>query len=378
MSYGFRLFTFKLVKGVQGQRKQPFQACGADGKTHAADHLVRLLRLLEGYQNLSKMPPVRAAQGDVLDPIDVHTVIPDTELQRGDPKVRWLTSEISASRLVSVTFRYGTVGREEIAMSSSGPDSDIKGKAPAQEYRADFYFPAEGEVGILALEAIDNTNPIRVLTQWLTRAAIEVRDQDTVSTGVEGDVWRLSFNPLADYPKLRTMILRSPGSEIRLFKHEVSGEGVRTTQVTKVKVEAKITEEAERELAVDWATTLYERAHAKFLKGKPRRKRGAAAPTKEELAAAETAALEEKRGLVAELENIVDSVSGLGFDDGVLVLRDENNTVTKIGPDRLDDVFVYRITENIRPDEVQWRQAVERVIVDQRTALNTEIVLGET
>lgn len=376
MSHGFRLFTFKLVAGTSGSAPLDFATALAD--QHAADHLVATGKSLIDLGTLSRMPALRRSAGEDWDAIELHHV-PDAELTVGDPKVRWLEADGDTTK-VSMTFKYGVVSRHQFAMASTGADVDIKGKAPLQDLRADFFFPKSGRVGILALESIDRVNAVKVLHHWLARAAIQRRGQ------TNDVVHKFSFSPLPDYARLKQMIEGSDKSVIRLKKYEITGSGVNTSRRVKLDLESKVTTDDEAESVLEWATGLYEDAAEKFrkrAKEKPRRSKIVAAPeppiesaTEAEQTADETLPVPTKAKAVAELEEIVgNSVSGVGFDDGIVVLRDENGIATKVGPHKLDDVFIYPITNELVPDPVVWTRAVESQIMGMTKALEIEIQL---
>lgn len=369
MTHGFRLFTFKVVQGAGGST--PLDLSGDFAGMTVIEHLTDLVDLLKPFGALSRMPPLRRSEGEDWDPITLHQV-PDKDLATGDVKARWRGAEVDGKK-VTIRFDYGAVGRHKIAMASSGPDADILGKAPAQPYRATFYFPNHGKVGILALESIDRINASKILHNWLARAAIEVRPKR------DNTIYKFSFAPVPDYARLKDLINTSEKSVIRLRKHEVTGSGISKSEQLKIQLESKVTADDEAEQLNTWAKGLFDAAQEKFnarSEKKPRRKRARTVATADaDVATAETAlTISAKAVAVAELEEIVGhSVSGIGFDDGVLILRDERNGTTKIGPSRLDEVFIYPVTNELVPDDVEWERAVETQISGMLTALGIEI-----
>lgn len=179
MGYGFRLYNVRLVKGIGGSKEVPFEECGMTGADHLSVWVGRLLTELESHETLTGMPRLRLGVGDVRLPIDHHAALAPT---RGDPQIRWRKHSIAGPQKITFEVQYGTVGRFDWAIAQkASDDADISKKSAAHVFRGILCLPKKGTLGVLALEAVDNSSPNEIVHHWLARAAIHEYDKDVVA-----------------------------------------------------------------------------------------------------------------------------------------------------------------------------------------------------
>ncbi len=360
MAYGFRLYSVRMVKGVMGSKPVPFEQCGPDGKGHLSDWIDRVLTELEGHETLTKMPALRIGQGTKRPTIGSHfSVSPE----RGDPQVRWRTHTTKPTK-VTFEIQYGTVGRFAVAMAQKAKDdADISDKAASHVFRGILYLPLKGQVGVLALESIDNATPVDVVHSWLARASIHVFEEDeaevaamnaTQAAGLSPAIFKINFKQIANLPRLQKMVKKSNTAELVLRKLEISGSGKPTKE--KIKLVNKVTTKGERTKLTKWAADVVSRS-----------------------ADGSTAAQKKKAALV-ELEAIVDTTSGgsvgpMGFNEGHVVV-DDGTGRKKIGPSHLDQFFVYPIAGDLQPSDKKFEQEVAKEVVELRKLLGTKLDLS--
>ena len=358
MAYGFRLYSVRMVKGVMGSKPVPFEQCGADGKGHLSDWLERVLTELETHETLTKMPVLRVGQGATRPSIGSHSSVAP---ERGDPQVRWRSHTTKPTKIL-FEIQYGTVGRFAVAMAQKAKDdADISDKAASHVFRGILYLPLKGEIGVLALESIDNSTPVDIVHSWLARAAIHVFEKDEVdvaamsptqAAGLSPAIFKINFKQIANLPRLKKMVKKSNTTELVLRKMEISGSGKPTKE--KIKLVNKVTTKGERAKLADWAADVVNRSSDDG-----------------------STALQKKKASLVELEAIVDTssggnVGGMGFNEGHVVVNDGTGR-KKIGPDHLDQFFVYPINGDLQPSDTKFEREVAKEVVELKKLLGAKL-----
>lgn len=338
MTYGFRLFSLSVAKNLTGWKPIEVTRTGDDHDDHYVDHLDEVLDTLEDLGTLTGMPRLRAAEaGGEVEPISEYQ---EDHAVRGDPRIRFADHEASGNNMLFTAW-YGNVGTHPIAMGvDPDDDDDILGKSPGHPYRCAVLLPQSGTKGVLAVESIDKSHPSPVVVSWLARGS----HQRAQLMGGDTDVWRPVVRAVRDLPRLRQMIMHAEDAKVRLTKKIVSGSGRRGRR--KLLVEFAITTRTERDDVFQWARHYLGMADD-GLQG---------------------------NGIVELAEVVDDSMAGLGFTDGSIVVTDPEGT-KKIGPNHLDEIFEYPVAEDIRPDDDEWLWEVKDVVAGMQTYLEVDLDL---
>lgn len=350
-SYGFRLYTVKLVAGFGKAKPIEFDKCGKDQAQHVGTWMRRAFATLEGYGPLTKMPQQRHAEGDVLPLISSY----EQDGDRDDPRTNFHSHTASPTTRIRFEFNYGRVGRFPYAFGrTEADDIPLKDHATGHRYRGLLYLPKAGTNGVLALESIPSSaHPVESLNAWLARAAADVAAEDAAAIealpveqldGLAALPYKLNFTQFANLARLEKMIKESADAELVLRKTVISSSGKAKTE--KLKLVHHIETKGERAAAVGVAHKLY----GKIVN-----------------ADGETAGLAELEGLAPG------DVSGFEFNDGYIKLDDGSGGSKKIGVDKVDKYFEYSIGSSVRPSSTKWEQAVAKEVVSLQGFLKVEL-----
>jgi hypothetical protein len=334
VGYGFRLFKVFPAKGPAGYTPIPVEISGDAGTQHYQDHVAECLDLLISWSTLTGAPALKpSAQLKVKE----HRQANGT---KGDPRIRFLSHELTDEGHRLFKLEYGRVGRFPKALAvKKSQDAHIHGLATGHPYRCLLMLPATGTTGLMAVEDVDSNTTARIVPNWLSRAS-HYR-QKKAPADQQARAIRLVARQVKDLPRLREMIGTAEHASLRLTKKTVSGSSKRKT--TKVKLEYKLDTKADRDEATGWA---------------------------EQFAGLGDGNLQGDG--VAEMTEIVDgSLETVGFTDAVVVLQGDDGT-KKLGANKLDDLFVYPLGED-RLEDQDWAVAVLSVVDGMQSWLEVDV-----
>lgn len=301
MSYGFRLFTFKVHEGMK-RSPTPFEFCGADGKTHYLDIAQGLLTALRD-RRLSGEPP---RDGD------------DPGMAPGAGDVALRVHEITrVENTLRLSVYSGRHGNFPIAMGEAADeDIDIADRAASRPYRIVLTLPRQGEIGILGAELISRSSPISPVQKWL-RWTSRAEAQDGARW------WRPAINALSDGGRLADLLEQGQIEDLVVVRHSTTS--ARTRQREAFRVTSRLSREPSvlKSMVKKWEP----------VEGRVER------ATKKQ-AAKDIASL------------ISDEIDDLEFEDGWIVVKDPGGGTKKVSPDRMSEIFTYKQTpDGLRLDD---------------------------
>lgn len=339
MRYGFKLFNARVVRGMKGSAAQDVSKVGPEGGQHYSEYLSKdVLPTLVGYNSLTGVPRlIVLADEDKLPPITDYQV----EGEVGDPRLRFTEVDVEGHH-VFFKMNYGRVGQYKTAAAvDPDEDTDIDEAAASNSYRSCLFLPKAGNKGLLAVESISGVTPAHLIPRWLKRGSHEV----AMGTEPAGQAYGLAATGVVDLERLRLMLTADNNARIHLEKKTISGSGRRQTK--KLVLEEYIRTDAERRGVLDYAQSVLGFGDDTAGNG------------------------------LAELVELVDgNVGDVGFDDGYIVFQSETDGSKKIGPNHLDQVFVYQISAGAIGDDEQWLLEVKRTIGGLATGLEVQLDLS--
>ncbi len=339
MRYGFKLFNARVVRGMRGSAAQDVSKVGREDGQHYSEYLSKeVLPTLVGYNSLTGVPRlIVLTDEDALPPIADY----QTDGVIGDPRLRFTEVDVDGHH-VFFKMNYGWVGRYKTAAAvDPDDDTDIDEAAASNSYRSCLFLPKAGNKGVLAVETISGTTPAHLIPRWLKRGSHEV----ATSTEPAGQPYGLAATGVVDLERLRHMLAADNNARIHLEKKTISGSGKRQTR--KLVLEEYIRTEAERQSVLDYAQSVLGFGDETTGNG------------------------------LAELVELVDeNVGDVGFDDGYIVFQSESDGSKRIGPNHLDQVFVYPISAGAIGDDEQWLQEVKRTVGGLATGLGVQLDLS--
>lgn len=321
--YGFRLYKVNRVRGVQG-KPAPFTIEGRSG--HYVDELADLVDDLAHQGNLSGTPAlVDAADGS--SPASMWDR-QDLLGQAGTPRLRVESSSVSGRRL-SVTVEFGKIGPYPRALGmNKAEDVTIEAKAPGGSHRVELLLPNDGLVGVMAVESVNSSAPGPALIQWLG-AAGKQRAARPRATGP--DWWRLRATQIKDWHRFHEMVTAGTATEIVLTRRGTSPSS--RPYVSNLRVRAAVNVRPDESRLGAWI--------ARVLEGAP----------------------SDRAAILDELSHLAgEDVGSIQFTDGWIAVETSAGT-TRIGPSRIDDVFIYP-TGDTRPNIEHWITEVRAAILE--------------
>lgn len=231
MSYGFRLYEVKFVRGVGKARAEELSKLGVDGKLHAAKQIERMFDVLRPHGVLRGSPKNRLGEDEDYDPLEYYRT---AEVDRRAPGIRFEDCTLRGVTRVRFSVKYGRVGAfEDLYGDTADQDQNIVDQVAGNGFRGVFYFPVSGTHGVLALEVIDRAHPFSSLDVWLSRAGIELRaidkkaidEGETDPTKLEAaeSVWKPGFEPITDYNRIIDLLLTGAPAEVELMRFQRAG-----------------------------------------------------------------------------------------------------------------------------------------------------------
>lgn len=317
MTYGFRLYKATHAHET-GYTAKPWVTDDFDFAKH-------LLKSMSGlYQSPSQRPD--GTDGDWPDPHPAYLGVRDiasldgqmaADMATGNVVGRVEEVERNNDHRITMTVCVGRVGAFDRALGRR--DDPLKDRAASRSYRATLVFPRIGSAaGLLGVEAIGRTAPSGPLSTLIALAS-RYRSFTTSKP------WhRLTLEQATDGAFLQEVLAGQEASVV-LTRSTVDGAGDR--KKTDMRLDARV--------------------HATQLHG-----------------LTEWLGLEVSKRRMAGISGMLSIVGGeetlddVGFDDGFVKIGD-GQTSTKIRLyDNLKDTFTYPITEDVRPTDQAWDQAV--------------------
>lgn len=335
MGYGFRLFTVEVAKGPAGYTPLLMETVGDGGKQHYQEHALECLDRLEGWSTLTAAPKLR---GKNQMKIKEHR---SAQGVRTDPRIRFITHEITSHDHVLFEVLYGRVGRfpTALAVKKSG-DANLGGLATGHPFRCLLMLPGKGKKGLLAVEDVDTNTPARIIPNWFSRASDHRKKKAPVGQAARSV--RLMAKQVHDLPRLRALIQSATNASLKLTKKTLSSSGNR--KKNQIKLDYQLDTAADRTEAMNWA---------------------------EQFAGVGQHNLHGDG--VVEMTSIVDgSLANVGFTDAAVVIKDDTFGTKNISAGKLDEFFIYPISAE-RPSKAAWLAAVKTQVEGMQTWLQVDV-----
>ncbi|WP_127480879.1 hypothetical protein [Nocardioides pantholopis] len=317
-----------------------------------ADHGFKLF-LVKVHQGFGHTPVNLAKTGDQLDKHFAETicdiVTPElavtldgrpilVEMDGGDVRLsptnelrcRWDACQRSATH-VSFVFRYGRVGDFDVAMGATS-EVPIDDKATTRPYRVELLLPPAGDTGVLAVETVGVSHPTEMFTRWAGLHS-KRRSKKLETAALTPPWWRWILDPYPDPKQLDALIQNGSKVTLELTKYKPTAGGNGTYKdlvlIQEVHTQSKLKQTI---------TTLTSWAKS----------------------GSQVNAASDVSSLVNQ------SVGGLGFTDGEIVIEDKTGRRKRLTPTKMDDVFIYPIpaAKGNRPTAGQWEAEVRSKIAD--------------
>ncbi|MFD5014621.1 hypothetical protein [Streptomyces chartreusis] len=308
--YGYRLFTFSVFRGMK-LTPMKFEECDSE---HYRDITVRLLNELT-------IPVVGDPPAKPDEPISA-----ELEAVRGKPAIRVEKIEVIDNTIRAIIW-VGKVGSHEKAMSHDGSleEIDISDRAAINEYRVIFAFPERGTTGVLAVESIRRSCPVTPLVKWLRYKSREEAHKKAKENGATPAWWRPKVYALADELRLAEMIEAGHARRLVLVKKAVNPGRTRDEREYEIraplKAQGKVAQVAS--LVRRWA-----------------------AQAREDDGSQVASNAEAARQLAAIVSS---EIKDLDLDDGWVELSDPDDQVKRVNPSLFNDVFTYKLADDIPP-----------------------------
>lgn len=348
--HGFRVHKLKLGRGLNGRKPiLPARGMNADEAEEARkspqpapigeDYLQSLTGVLANLQarseSLTDIPKLIA----VTDGANTH--VPSTE--PGTPRLVIEDFRVTARR-VSVVVEYGHLGYSHRAVGAKRSDqATLTDKSPMQFYRLEFLVPEKGAEGLVAAEVIAGGSALPALSAWINQAGRELHGDENLP--------RLMVPALADESRLEKLLQGKTVAEIELVRRNKGTDGVPTSSTV------RLTEIVKSSSKMDNASALARRWVDRQRSDDPY---------------VEAERLRE----VGKLAEIVDpNAEKMGFTDGLVKFKTENDRFTTVTPSRAAEIFVYSISER-RPDDTVWLDRTRGQVVAMANSEDLSVVWG--
>lgn len=341
MSFGFRLFEVTLHDGQKSQ-EQPFTRPEPNG-WNVTELVERLWTNNIGHTLYGLPRIVREELGDS-DP-DAEGV-PQVEL-RPIPKPVFRVEETGwVGRHPYVEIYYGRAAGHTRAIpleDTDADDADISGHAPARRYLAYLCVTTNHQRAVLAVESYGRACPVEPVRRWLNSWLMEFcRASEPAASNQKPNRrttprWQLRVKPLGDAESLKGVIHDSRGTRVVLERHELGGRQVRDFKVTLSAPIKANTSERVRETMRSWFEQQV---------GGTAEERATQAEATQDVAAL-----------------LGPEIAAIDFDDGWVVVEDEYGASTKVSPDRMSDVFTYKVAEWGRPGRGDLQRAIRNAVL---------------
>lgn len=328
-TYGFKLYTISLRTG--NARKETLFNENANGKSRRySQHAKGLLDAHIG-EKVAGLPHI---SDDISPGVEASTEAIFTPVNTG-----------SKGDHLTMTVRHGRPSGHELAVShpSAGTarDVNIAGLAPVRSYRAALITPEHGHHGVLAVESIAGASPATPIVKWLRKWSQDVADLELANTGNTIPWYKLQAKPLGDVQQLQRFLDEASASEIILTRHAPTRDRKRGEQELLVKTNALTSsmKVGTREVVKYWSDMAIKGSAQDDLSGGSDIKKLASIIGPE----------------IAEIE----------FDEAKVIMRDEAGNTKAMSPSNLNDVFTYKLTQDVPPTDsalyAEIRKAVEGV-----------------
>lgn len=338
-TYGYRLFTVELRKGF-GRKAVDFADCGG---SHYIDFVPKFLaRLAETKvgRPVLRSSSVTPGQASIDEPeaTESEGVYGESAFRVEDPlRNDWaITGSIQA----------GNFGDHEIALGVPGEteDADLLNRAPVRRFRFVLVLPEKGTTGVLAVEAIGRSCPVDLFIRWISKAsqdeALDNRGEEDGSS--EPCWWKMTANQMGDEEHLNEMIRSGKFGKVELVKLDVAADRKRNKEylrLTAPSIEGGLVSEVAGVVKGWWERTRQREIESLDQVSKP-------ATVTDAEGAQQLAAL------------IIKGVEGLDFDDGWVVLEEQNGRSNRISPSRMSEVFIYPLSVDDRVSDVEFYRRV--------------------
>jgi hypothetical protein len=331
-NYGYRVFQIEL-RALNTRSSASFENCQGE---HYSVHAARILDRLLG-QILVEDTPSRSDEevGDDLgDPL------------AGRRAVRVIES-IQEGNTIWLKLHAGRYGDHAVGLGAPGEeDVPLIGRAPAFEFRAIMHLPSTGKVGLLVVEDINRSCPMEPLRKLLRNGSQalceEARERAKTSDPGKPQLapmwWKLDVEPAVDVEAVDKLMTNGQTERIELRQYGLGGKGRgqrRQVRWTFTAPDLSYQEQAEtRKLAATWGRDLL-----RFRRADPVERKKIKVPSE----------LDGARAIAAILGP---QIEALNFDDGYVVVSDEEGRLKNISPTRLNEVFTYPLHRERQPSDV--------------------------
>jgi hypothetical protein len=354
MRHGFRLFQASL-RLRDGQKPIAFRVDVPDVPGKSSWEFVDYL-----FQLMSSYKDVRV-QGRPHTPVDLTAIEDEDERDVAEAQERlraerrlqepifYVEAVERIGRHIGFTVRYGAPRGHDKATSLDGPhgDKDINGLPPTRTYRCYFIAPdssSSDDVGILAVEAIGQACPWRFVQAWQRHWAsmVTATDDDPAPAW-----WKLRLQPLSDDSTLQSLITRGVPRSAKLRRYQMTANGTVKTADMKL------------EMDIDFVTA-DRKARKEVKRWRKKAKKG------ESVAVADAA--DRISGILGP------EIEALNFNDVEIVFEDAEYGTHSLGPDDMEEAFVYEVSDAMSPDadtlKAKIRSAIKRVPMERKPAFD--------
>ncbi|QFG08102.1 hypothetical protein SEA_PCORAL7_42 [Gordonia phage PCoral7] len=330
-SYGIRFYKVELFNG---NKQTPLSFIEEDGgkSWRYGEHLATVLERFKENQ-VRGFPRSQTPDGESVDQIRKKTAMVFNAVDRRGPN--------------TVVAEYRVGRSDDFDRAYPAPDLEtsdyleLNGYAPARPYRAVLMVPPEGEVGMLAVEAIGRTCPYEFFTKWATKWSRDYQAELDSSDPLDDDKvrawWRLKPTPLGSKSQLVDFIKGGTIEELILINHYI--DKTRNERQERFRVKAKV-RTGQRPWAKKRLNEVFE-------------------VDSDEVFARQLA------------ENFGNSVEHLDIDDGYVVVRTEAG-VKNISPSRMPEVFTYPVSDD-RPTMEEFLTAVKRHAIPLAKVIDAQV-----
>ena len=348
--HGFRVHRLKLGRGLNGRKPiLPARGMNVDEAEEAKKSPPKtpigedyLKSLTDALANLKARPESLTDTPKLIAVADgANTHVPSTE--PGTPRLVVEGFSVTGRR-VSVVVEYGHLGYSHRAVGIKRSDeATLTDKSPMQFYRLEFLVPEKGAEGLVVAEVIAGGSALPALGAWINQAGRELYGDEYLP--------RLMVPALADESRLEKLLQGKTVAEIELIRRNKGVDGAPNSSTIRLIELVKSSNKMDNASALAHGWVDRQRSDDPYVEA-------------------------ERLQEVGKLAEIVDpNAEKMGFTDGLVKFKSENDRFTTVTPSRAAEVFVYSISDS-RPDERVWLDRTEAQAMAMAKSEQLSVVWG--